>query len=100
LLQSKFAPTDVLPIMGTVQVGDVPLQAPVHPRNLGLLVTPPLPPTVKLSVYCWVGGTNVEVTDRAAAIVVLQAPVPVQSPLHPVKTLPLVGVAANEIAVS
>ena len=124
----KVAPTDLSLNMGTVQVSDAPLQAPVHPTKacfraglavsvtlvptvkdfehvvpqlipFGLLVTLPEPVRVTLSVYCWVGGTNVADTDRAAVIVVSQVPVPLQSPLHPVKMLPFVGVAASDTAV-
>lgn len=100
-------------------------QAPVHPRNrcffagfavsvtlvptandleqclphlipFGVLPTEPLPVMARASVYCCVGGTNVAVTKRAAVIMRLHEPMPVQSPPQPVKTLPPVGEADRE----
>jgi hypothetical protein len=128
-LRANCAPTDCSPIIVTVHVGDVPLHAPVQPRKVcfrlvlavskmlvptlnaaehcfpqlipfGLPTTVPAPVTATFNVYCCEGATNVAATDRVVVIVVSQVPRPAQSPLHPVKTLPPVGVAVSETGAS
>src|SRR5512141_3249187 len=103
-------------------------QAPVHPRKVcffagfavnvtsvptvkhcahclpqlipfGLLLTDPDPVTLTVNWNFWVAGTNVAMADRLAVMSGLQVPVPLQSPLQPVKTLPTAGVAVSETAV-
>ena len=60
----------------------------------GLLVTVPVPSpvftTVRVTRFTEV-GLNVAVTDRAVSIRTEQEPVPLQSPLHPVKVEPIAG---------
>jgi hypothetical protein len=99
----------------------VPLQAPLQPLNFqplaavavrvtwvpgaklalqvdgqlmpeGELVTVPLPVTLTVNVDSWV---KVAVTARAVLIVTVQPPVPLQAPLQPLKTQPLVAVAVK-----
>ncbi len=64
-----------------------------------LLVTVPVPlPFLETVSVCW-SSVNVAVTLRAWSIVTLQAPVPLQSPLQPVKVefKPTLAVRSTEV---
>ena len=115
----KVAVTDGAALIVTVQA-PVPVQAPLQPRErrarrrcggqcdhgavgvragtsaphempAGALVTVPLPVPVLVTVSAKSGGMKVAVTDVAALIVTVQAPVPVQAPLQPVNVEPAAG---------
>jgi hypothetical protein len=64
-----------------------------QPIPAGLLLTVPLPATV--TVNGKLTTPNVAVTELLPFIVIAHPPVPVQAPLHPVKLLPVVGVAVS-----
>ena len=112
----KVAVTDLAALMVTEQV-PVPVQAPLHPAKVepdapaalrvttepllklaaqvpgqlmpaGLLLTEPAPVPAKLTVNGKVAVLNVAVTDWAAFIVTLHAPVPMQAPVQPAKVDP------------
>ena len=109
----------------TVQVADVPVQAPLQPVKLelaeaaavsvtvallaksasqvaphempaGLLVTVPLPVPAFVTVRCTGSSVNVAVTERATFSETVQvAALPLQAPLQPVKPEPAAGVAVS-----
>jgi hypothetical protein len=120
---SKTAVTALAPSMVTVQA-PVPVHAPLHPANVevslpgeavsdttvplaydalqvepqlipaGVDVTVPEPDPVFVTVsVCRIA--NVAVTAFALFIVTVQAPVPVQAPLHPAKVDPTAGTAVR-----
>ena len=60
----------------------------------GLELTEPLPVPVMVTVIL-LACMNVAVTDCVWFIKTMQAPVPVQAPLQPVKTEPVAGVAVR-----
>ena len=58
----------------------------------------PAPASVTVTAYFGGGvGLNVAVTDWLAFMLTLHVPVPEQAPLHPLKTWPVLGVAAKLI---
>ena len=63
------------------------------PAGALVIVPMPLPPLTTVNGYCI--GVNVAVTDLAASIVTLHAPVPEQAPLQPAKVAPASGVAVS-----
>ena len=65
---------------------------------VGTLLTSPVPVPAALILIAYPGagaGPNVAVTASLAVMLTLHDPVPLQAPLHPLKTLPDVGVAAR-----
>jgi hypothetical protein len=120
-IRLNVAVIDCAPLMIRVQV-PVPVQAPLHPTNVeflaaaadsvtlvpllklamqvpgqfipaGLLVTRPEPVTLTVSEEA--NKPNVAVTELAPFMIIVQLPVPVQAPLHPVKLEPAAGVAVS-----
>jgi hypothetical protein len=73
----------------------------VAPQSIpaGELETLPLPVPALLTVSVWLGRSKVAVTERAWSIVTVHGPVPVQSPLQPVKVEPgvAVGVSVTDV---
>lgn len=122
---AKAAVTVFGPSIVTVQVEPPPVHAPPQataalPSAVSVTVTP-LPyeatqegahaiPSMSLetrppsalttSAYAVSGGANVAVTDRGLLIVIVHGPVPEQSPLHPAKLQPGVGVAVRVTVLS
>src|SRR5947209_11263205 len=94
---------ELAPAVG-VRVTRVPLvyvAVQVGPQLMpdGELVTVPVPVPVRLTVRVLCVEAKVAVTLRAALIVTVQGPVPVQSPLQPVKAelTPAVGVRVTGV---
>jgi hypothetical protein len=103
-VQAPLQPVKVAPRPGVaVSVTDDPLvyvcvQATPQEMPAGALVTVPLP--VPASVTVKAGGVEkAAVTDFAAVIVTLQAPLPVQAPLQDVKAPPFAGVVVKATSV-
>jgi hypothetical protein len=65
------------------------------PGTLLVIVPEPVPVLLTVSVYEVVVTLNVAVTVRAALIVTVHIPVPLQSPDQPVNVDPLLGVAVS-----
>jgi hypothetical protein len=115
----KVAVTDLAALRVTEQA-PVPAQAPLHPVKTepaaavllrvttvpdakgaeqvapqlmpaGVEVTVPVPVPAFTTVRVWL-SLKVAATDLAALMVTVQAPVPVQAPLHPVNTDPAAAV--------
>ncbi len=95
-------PPNVAPVVGVATSVTVAFCANVAEQIVAPLpqliapappLTAPLPLTATVS---WTAGVKVAVTARSAAIVTVQVgPVPVQSPVHPVRTYPSFGFADN-----
>jgi phage tail protein X len=104
-VQAPLQPVKVAPAAGVaVSVTAVPLlkdAEQVVPQLMpaGALVTVPDPAPARLTVRAKDCKANVAVTELAAFIVTVQAPVPVQAPLQPVKVAPAAGVAVSVTAV-
>ena len=121
---AKAAPTLTDAFIVTVQVDDVPLQAPLQPEKvnpcegaaakvmllplLKVLLqleaqelpsekpTPPVPVMLRFNVRVTTAAENVADTVLAASIVTEQVDeLPLQAPLHPVKVKPDAGVAVS-----
>jgi hypothetical protein len=112
------APTDWFEVIVTAQVEDVPLHAPDHPAKIepelgvavrvtlvpdayaaadGLRVTvpDPVPDVVTVNENCWT-GEKFAATERFVAITTTQlGDDPLQSPVQPLNTDPLVAVAVR-----
>jgi hypothetical protein len=83
-----------------VKVTTVPLENEAEhllPQAMpaGALVTVPVPLPDLVTVRLTVWSAKVAVTERAALIVTVQVPVPVQAPLQPVKVESVVGAAVK-----
>src|SRR4030095_7946049 len=98
-LQTPLQPAKVEPAAGAAgKVTTVPPENEakhVAPQEIpaGVLVTVPVPDlvTVRVNVCC----AKVAVTERAALIVMVQVPVPVQAPLQAVKVEPAAAAAVR-----
>jgi hypothetical protein len=107
--QAPPQPPNVLPLAGVaVSVTTVPdvsdaEHVPGHemPPTLDDTLPVPVPPVATESVKLGgvTGASNVAVTLRAALIVTVHAPVPVQAPLQSANVLPFVGVAVSRTVV-
>ena len=105
--QSPDQPVKRLPLLGVAlstmaaPSSNCAVQADPHVIPAGLLTTVPVPlqrlDTVRVRRDG--DGPNVAVTEWAAFIVRVHAPVPVQSPDHPVKLSPDAGVAVRVTSV-
>ena len=104
-VQAPLQPVKVEPTAGAaVNVTAVPLANEaehVVPQltPAGALVTVPMPTPALVTVSGNVCSAKDAVTAWAALIVTVQAPVPVQAPLQPVKVEPTAGAAVNVTAV-
>jgi hypothetical protein len=104
-LQTPLQPAKVEPAAGAaVKVTTVPLENEaehVAPQEMpaGVLVTVPLPVPDLVTLRGKVCSAKVAVTERAALIVTVQVPVPVQAPLQPVNVEPVAGAAVKAITV-
>jgi hypothetical protein len=125
--RAKVAVTELAAFIVTVHV-PVPVHAPLQPVKVapaagvavsvtavpaanaaeqvvpqlmpaGALVTMPDPAPARLTVSAKDCRVNVAVTELAAFIVTVHAPVPVHAPLQPVKVTPAAGVAVSVTAV-
>jgi len=95
-------PEKIEPVFAVaVRVTDVPYAneaVQVEPQLIpeGELVIVPAPVPALLTVKVWLlGALNVAVTDLAAVIEIIQAPMPEQEPDQPAKVCPEVGVAVR-----
>jgi hypothetical protein len=99
---APLQPANVLPLLDAVSVTTVP-DTKLAEHTPGQLIEPgdeltvPVPVPAVPTVSSNDGGAivKVAVTVRAALIVTTQLPVPEHAPLHPVKLLPALGVAAS-----
>jgi hypothetical protein len=99
-VQAPLQPAKVEPEAIALSVTDAPelkfaAQVPGQLMPEGLLDTEPLPVPARVTVSGKVAVVNVAVTFRAALIVTVQEPVPVQAPLQPAKIEPEAAVALS-----
>ena len=104
-VQAPLQPVKVEPVAGVavsvtaVVYPKVPLQVLPQLMPAGVLATVPVPVPAGLTVSVNVWSVKLAVTLWGVVMVTVQGPVPVQSPLQPIKVEPVDAVAVSVTAV-